>query len=145
MLKINKQPSDLDKNELEELVTRIRDILMWSEQRGATVSDDEFWSEENQWSSDQASQIACVLEAYELVPLSYVEGETSEAAPDRLFITSEGDETVCPDCLTPADKERVGDSNVEVWEEGSAGWVSAPTCDRCGKTIDVVIGDGVDG
>jgi hypothetical protein len=55
-------------------------------------------------------------------------------------IALEPDGTVCGGCLEPAEVGMLSNNDVEVWREGTDGWVSQPAdCERCGRKIDVVI------
>jgi hypothetical protein len=68
----------------------------------------------------------------------------ANAANDRVFVAHGGDSYTCEDCFSPDLRARLGD--VEIWEEGSHGWIGQPKCSSCKLSIPVYVdGDDVNG
>jgi hypothetical protein len=64
--------------------------------------------------------------------------DTSERDAPRIFVALE-DGFVCEDCLPDELRARLGDADVEVWAEGSDGWLGPVVCRACGRRIPVVV------
>lgn len=45
--------------------------------------------------------------------------------------------TYCSDCIPERLRERLGDGDVDTWEEFSDGWLTAPVCQVCKLSIPV--------
>lgn len=80
------------------------------------------------------------------------ESEDSEDSGDDEFIEPEAPEifvgggkledgtkvpVYCPKCIPP--ELDLGSSDMEIWEVGSAGWISSPVCSVCHATIEVEV------
>jgi hypothetical protein len=59
----------------------------------------------------------------------------------KIFVAVE-DEYLCEDCLPDELRAHLGDDDVSVWEEGSAGWTGPVSCRACGRAIPVVVEPG---
>jgi len=62
---------------------------------------------------------------------------------EDIFVATGPDTYLCAECLnTPAHDElraRLGDVDVDVWEEFSDGWLSAPVCAECKLSLPVYV------
>lgn len=65
------------------------------------------------------------------------------AKVEDIFVATGPDSYLCSDCLnTPehdALRARLGDDDVDVWEDYSAGWLSAPICAGCKLSLPVYV------
>lgn len=62
-------------------------------------------------------------------------------APVLFVTTPEG--ALCDDCIPAELRARMGDDDVEVWEEGSGGWIAPVICKECKLSIPVYVdGEG---
>jgi hypothetical protein len=51
---------------------------------------------------------------------------------------------LCEDCLPDDLRQRLGDDDVEVWEEESEGWTAPVVCRLCQRSIPVYVTGAVD-
>lgn len=46
---------------------------------------------------------------------------------------------VCYECLAKDERRRLGDDDVELWQEFSSGWTGPCVCERCRLSIPVYV------
>lgn len=101
---------------------------------------------------ETALRVAMSLEFEERLSRAYSSlGEVQQEMADKLRVFVHGSistdgrvGTYCPDCIPPDVAKNMGEQWVDTWLEESGGWMSAPVCDVCHKSISVYI-DGVEG
>lgn len=69
--------------------------------------------------------------------------QSTRPADPACFIAHADGTFTCEACWTPEQRESTGDDEVEVWREGTSGWLAPLACASCNRDIPVLV-DGKD-